>query len=94
MHARNDDYTYSYVCENMFEDLSMFHTEPPSSPRNLVFTVNSTTVSLSWDQPLSLGGRNDLSYVISYQKEGTEDKVTRMVEIASLTLTGMHVRTY
>ena len=72
----------------------MFCTEPPSSPQNLVFTVTSTTISLSWDQPLSLGGRNDLLYVISYQAEGTEDKATRTVGIANLTLTGLMYNTY
>ena len=81
----------NHIIGNMLGSVHMFHIEPPSSPRNLVFTVTSTTISLSWDQPLSLGGRNDLSYVISYQKEGTEDKVTRTVGgITNLTLTGLN----
>ena len=41
--------------------------------------VTSTTLSLAWEPPLNLGGRNDLSYSIAYQEDGTQD----MIPVAS-----------
>ena len=53
------------------------HTEPPSVPRNLtVLQVTNTSVQLSWDPPVSNGGRDDLEYQLSYQSAGVPDNVT------------------
>jgi len=53
------------------------HTEPPSAPLNLqVFQVTNTSVQLSWDPPVSNGGRDDLEYQLSYQRAGVPDNVT------------------
>ena len=47
-------------------------TEPPSEPRNLVINVIGNTASLTWDEPLSLGGRTDTFYSIKYRKAGSD----------------------
>ena len=53
------------------------HTEPPSAPRNLlVLQVTNTTVRLSWDPPVSNGGRDDLEYQLSYQIATSSEPVT------------------
>ena len=53
------------------------HTEPPSTPRSLrVLQVTNTSVQLSWDPPVSNGGRDDLEYQLSYQRAGVPDNVT------------------
>lgn len=52
--------------------------EPPSEPRNLMITyTTSTTITLSWDPPESLGGRVDIVYTIWYQEsvDGSSDRV-------------------
>jgi hypothetical protein len=37
-------------------------------PRNVgVVSQTATTITLSWDAPLDLGGRDDLSYEICHQ---------------------------
>ena len=57
--------------------LYVFHTEPPSAPRNLqVFNVTNTTVQLSWDPPVSNGGRDDLEYQLSYQIATSSEPAT------------------
>ena len=53
------------------------HTEPPSIPRNLqVLQLTNTSVQLSWDPPVSNGGRDDLEYQLSYLRAGVPDNVT------------------
>ena len=53
------------------------HTEAPSAPRNLqVLQVTNTTVRLSWDPPVSNGGRDDLVYQLSYQIATSSEPVT------------------
>ena len=53
------------------------HKEPPSAPRNLtVLQVTSTSVQLTWDPPVSNGGRDDLEYQLSYQRAGVPNNVT------------------
>ncbi|XP_066297726.1 ephrin type-B receptor 3-like [Branchiostoma lanceolatum] len=39
-------------------------TAPPSKPRNIISTVNMTTVELQWETPVDNGGRHDLHYKI------------------------------
>ncbi|XP_078697641.1 ephrin type-B receptor 3-like isoform X3 [Branchiostoma floridae x Branchiostoma belcheri] len=43
-------------------------TAPPSKPRNIVSTVNKTTVDLSWEAPLDDGGRDDLVFKVVCQQ--------------------------
>jgi len=53
------------------------HTEPPSAPCNLtVLQVTNTSVQLSWDPPVSNGGRDDLEYQLSYKRAGVPNNVT------------------
>ena len=53
------------------------HTEAPSAPRNLlVLQVTNTTVQLSWNPPVSNGGRDDLEYQLSYQIATSSESVT------------------
>ena len=57
--------------------LSSSISEPPSAPLNLtVLQVTNTSVQLSWDPPVSNGGRDDLEYRLSYQRAGVPDNVT------------------
>jgi hypothetical protein len=42
-------------------------------PRNVgVVTQTATVITLSWDAPLDLGGRDDVSYRLCYQEDGVE----------------------
>ena len=70
MHAHTHMYTHAHVHTHT-------HTEPPSVPRNLtVLQVTNTSVQLSWDPPVSNGGRDDLEYQLSYQRAGVPNNVT------------------
>lgn len=43
-----------------------FYTEPPSAPQNLTVNfVDQSTVTLSWNPPNFLGGRNDIVYRVT-----------------------------
>ncbi|KAG5261828.1 hypothetical protein AALO_G00288980 [Alosa alosa] len=39
-------------------------TRPPSAPRNLLFSMNDSSLFLEWAPPLDSGGRRDLTYVV------------------------------
>jgi len=41
-----------------------------------VLQVTNTSVQLSWDLPVSNGGRDDLEYQLSYQRAGVPNNVT------------------
>jgi hypothetical protein len=42
-------------------------------PRNVkVVNQTATAIILSWDAPLDLGGRDDVSYRVCYQEDGVE----------------------
>ena len=65
-------HAYPHIFNFMFP-----HTEPPSAPRNLqVLQVTNTTVRLSWDPPVSNGGRDDLEYQLSYQIATSSEPAT------------------
>lgn len=40
----------------------------PSAPRNLISSVNETSLSLEWDEPDDTGGRSDLVYNVVCKK--------------------------
>lgn len=40
----------------------------PSAPRNLISSVNETSLSLEWDEPEDTGGRSDLVYNVVCKK--------------------------
>ena len=40
----------------------------PSSPQNLISSVNETSLSLEWDEPVDTGGRSDLVYNVVCKK--------------------------
>ncbi|XP_021096583.1 ephrin type-A receptor 1 isoform X3 [Heterocephalus glaber] len=47
-------------------------TRPPSAPRNLSFSVSGTQLSLSWEPPTDMGGRQDVRYSVEcLQCQGT-----------------------
>ena len=51
-------------------------SEPPSEPRNVrIISTTSTSITLTWDPPASMGGRSDISYILWYQEEGNETLV-------------------
>ena len=45
----------------------MCPAEPPSAPRNLRLTVQTTSIALSWSSPTENGGRSDLYYKVEYR---------------------------
>ena len=67
--------------------VSMCPTEPPSAPRNLRFTVQTTSIAVSWSSPTETGGRFDLYY----QVQGSDPNVprTRYTESTSYTITAL-----
>ena len=70
-------------------DLYNILTGPPSAPRNLmVVSTTSTTITLSWDPPESLGGRTDLTYVIEYQDLQKSTVDTLELNINTVIITG------
>ena len=57
---------------------------PPSMPRNVEFVGQAATVinyNLSWDAPLDLGGRDDVSYEVCYQENGVETEQESCVSV-------------
>ena len=53
----------------------------------MVVSTTSTTITLSWEPPESLGGRTDLTYVISYQ-DSQDSTVSLQVNVTIFTITG------
>ena len=47
----------------------------PTKPLNLMATTTDTSATLSWDPPLSNGGREDVFYLIKY-KTSEEEQFT------------------
>ncbi|CAL8370748.1 unnamed protein product [Boreogadus saida] len=43
-------------------------TTMPSSPQNVISSVNETSLSLEWDEPVDTGGRSDLVYNVVCKK--------------------------
>uniref|UniRef100_A0A8C7SZ38 receptor protein-tyrosine kinase n=1 Tax=Oncorhynchus mykiss TaxID=8022 RepID=A0A8C7SZ38_ONCMY len=43
-------------------------TRPPTTPVNVISSVNGTSVNLEWGRPLDSGGRSDLLYSVLCQK--------------------------
>uniref|UniRef100_A0A8C4WHT8 Ephrin type-A receptor 1 n=1 Tax=Gopherus evgoodei TaxID=1825980 RepID=A0A8C4WHT8_9SAUR len=50
------------------ESQSVACTRPPSSPRNVSFSLLGTQLSLWWQPPSDHGGRKDLTYSVSCQR--------------------------
>lgn len=58
------------------DSATCFHAYPcsrpsaatPSAPRNLISSVNETSLSLEWDEPEDTGGRSDLVYNVVCKK--------------------------
>ena len=70
------------------EVILFLSTEPPSMPRNVqVIDQTSNSVTLSWEEPEDLGGRDDLSYVLCAELDGMMDCTTVMETTG--TITGM-----
>ncbi|XP_072370013.1 ephrin type-A receptor 6 isoform X2 [Scyliorhinus torazame] len=41
---------------------TMACTRPPSTPRNVIFNINDSSLILEWSPPVDTGGRKDLTY--------------------------------
>ncbi|XP_067848941.1 ephrin type-A receptor 6 [Heptranchias perlo] len=41
---------------------TMACTRPPSTPRNVIFNINESSLILEWSPPVDTGGRKDLTY--------------------------------
>ncbi|XP_048885338.1 ephrin type-A receptor 6-like [Brienomyrus brachyistius] len=57
------------ICEKGFfraekDPPTMACTRPPSPPRNVVFSLNETSLFLEWSPPSDTGGRRDLTYSV------------------------------
>nr|XP_027799173.1 ephrin type-A receptor 1 isoform X3 [Marmota flaviventris] len=57
------------TCENGHyrapgEDSQMACTRPPSAPQNLSFSASGTQLSLHWEPPTDMGGRQDVTYSV------------------------------
>ncbi|XP_060769940.1 ephrin type-A receptor 7 isoform X2 [Neoarius graeffei] len=69
-HSYNDrEGSWKCECEDGYfrapsDPPSIACTRPPSAPQNLVYNINQTTVTLEWNPPADLGGRDDLTYRI------------------------------
>ncbi|KAM6934423.1 ephrin type-A receptor 3 isoform 6-T7 [Xenentodon cancila] len=60
-------------CEKAFfraekDPPTMACTRPPSPPRNLMFTMNDTSLMLEWSPPSDTGGRRDLTYNVQCKR--------------------------
>lgn len=77
---------------------SMPCTQPPSSPQNLTVNfVDQTTVTLTWDAPPMLGGRNDTRYrvVCDACNYGVKYIPSTNLNDTKITITGLNaVTTY
>ena len=40
----------------------------PSPPQNVISTVNETSIALEWEEPLDVGGRDDVIYNVVCKK--------------------------
>ena len=71
----------------------MHPVEPPSGPRNLRLTVQTTSITVSWSSPTETGGRSDLYYKVEYSDPDNLGSFTGAVylnqESTSHTFTGL-----
>ncbi|XP_061579778.1 ephrin type-A receptor 6 [Cololabis saira] len=59
---------------------TMACTRPPSPPRNLMFTVNDTSLMLEWSPPSDTGGRRDLTYNVQCKRCSSPPNQCRLCE--------------
>ncbi|XP_061774264.1 LOW QUALITY PROTEIN: ephrin type-A receptor 6 [Nerophis ophidion] len=59
---------------------TMACTRPPSPPRNVLFALNDTCLTLEWSPPSDAGGRRDLTYDVRCQRCGTTPEQCRLCE--------------
>ncbi|XP_032889027.1 ephrin type-A receptor 6 [Amblyraja radiata] len=71
----------SEVCEcekNYFraekDPPTMACTRPPSTPRNVIFNINDSSLILEWSPPVDTGGRKDLTYNVICKMCGLSPK--------------------
>ncbi len=63
-------------------------SEPPSMPINvMISSMTSNSVTLTWDEPLDLGGRLDLSYELCYQVVASGEEECTTVTTTTGTIT-------
>ena len=53
-------------------------TEPPSAPRNLRLTEQSTSIYVRWSSPTETGRRSDLYYQVEYSDPDVPDTYVAM----------------
>ncbi|XP_061924367.1 ephrin type-A receptor 6-like [Entelurus aequoreus] len=59
---------------------TMACTRPPSPPRNVLFALNDTCLTLEWSPPSDAGGRRDLTYDVRCQRCGATPEQCRLCE--------------
>lgn len=58
-------------------------------PRNVAIVgLTSNSITISWDAPLDLGGREDVSYRLCYERDGAEECTTAVMDTID-TITGI-----
>ncbi|XP_051871292.1 ephrin type-A receptor 6 [Pristis pectinata] len=63
----HEDASEVCVCEKNYfraekDPPSMACTRPPSTPRDVIFNINDSSLILEWSPPVDTGGRKDLTY--------------------------------
>ncbi|XP_060689512.1 ephrin type-A receptor 6 isoform X2 [Hemiscyllium ocellatum] len=53
---------------------TMACTRPPSTPRNVIFNINDSSLILEWSPPVDTGGRKDLTYNVICKMCGLDPK--------------------
>uniref|UniRef100_A0A3P8W3X9 receptor protein-tyrosine kinase n=1 Tax=Cynoglossus semilaevis TaxID=244447 RepID=A0A3P8W3X9_CYNSE len=66
---------------------SMACTRPPSAPRNVISSINETSVILEWSWPEDGGGRRDITFTVIEAKNGVSSMAPRMRQYAAVTIT-------
>ena len=72
----------------------MCPTEPPSAPRNLRLTEQTTSITVTWSPSTETGGRSDLYYQVEYSDPDVLGTfIARYTQSTSYTITGLEPHT-
>ena len=72
----------------------MCPTEPPSAPRNLRLTEETTSIAVRWSSSTETGGRSDLYYQVEYSDPDDPGTfIARYTRSTSNTITGLEPHT-
>ena len=72
----------------------MCHAEPPSAPRSVSLTEQSTSIAVRWSSPTETGGRSDLYYQVEYSDPDDPGTfIARYTRSTRYTITGLEPHT-